>query len=1180
MTQPQFVHLRLHSEYSIVDGIVRLDDAIAAAAADGMGALALTDLANAFGLVRFYKDARGKGVKPVVGAEVWLTNEDDRDKAGRMLLLVQGKQGYLNLCSLLARAWLTNQYRGRAEVMPQWFAEPGSDGNPLAHELIALSGAMLGDVGIALGNGNTAGAMRLARQWAAVFPQRYYIELQRAGHAGTEQYIQQAVQLAADLQLPVVATHPIQFMTPDDFTAHEARVCISEGELLANPRRIRRFTTDQYFKTQDEMVKLFADLPSAIENTIEIARRCNLTLELGKPKLPLFPTPDGMSLDDYLVHLAKEGLERRLVVLFPDETVREQKRDEYYARLEFETDTIIAMGFPGYFLIVADFINWAKNNGVPVGPGRGSGAGSLVAYALGITDLDPLKYNLLFERFLNPERVSMPDFDIDFCQAGRDRVIQYVKEKYGTDAVSQIATFGTMAAKAAVRDVGRVLDLGYNFVDGVAKLIPFKPGKQVTLEEAKKEEPLLAEREQNEDEVRQLLELAQRVEGMTRNVGMHAGGVLIAPGKLTDFCPLYTQGGQNDGSSGVVSQYDKDDVEAVGLVKFDFLGLTTLTILDWAERYIRQLDPSKADWNCSQIPLDDPAAFALLKSANTVAVFQLESRGMQGMLKDALPDRFEDIIALVALYRPGPMDLIPSFCARKHGREQVEYPDPRVEPILKETYGIMVYQEQVMQMAQIIGGYSLGGADLLRRAMGKKKPEEMAQHRELFRTGAAKNGLTADKADEIFDLMEKFAGYGFNKSHAAAYALLAYYTAYLKAHHPAAFMAANLSLAMDDTDKVKILYEDCVSAENKLTILPPDINASDYRFAPADERTIRYGLGAVKGSGQGAIEEILRARAERPFTDLFDFCERIDRRVVNRRTVEALIRAGAFDTLHANRAQLLASVSRAMEAAEQKAESANQVSLFDLMGEAESSDHRPELVDEPAWSPKRALQEEKQALGFYLSGHLFDAYHDEVRRFVRTTLAAVTKEVTSQGSGGGGSYGNRDARNKLVAGIITGLRTQMTQRGKMMIVMLDDGTAQIEMTIFNELYEANRSMLREDELLIAQGSARFDSFTGGVRFTAESLMDVTAARSRFARGVALRMNGRSDAAKLRALLEPYVAPRNDEAPAGVPVHIEYTNGDARCETVLGDAWRILPSDEALLALRAALSGEAVETLYG
>ncbi|GJG93604.1 DNA polymerase III subunit alpha [Cupriavidus pauculus] len=1168
MSAPRFVHLRLHSEYSVVDGIVRLDDAVKAAARDGMGALALTDLANAFGLIRFYKEARGGGVKPVVGADVWLTNADDRDKPARMLLLVQDRIGYLNLCSLLSRAWLGNQHRGRAEFEPGWFEEPGEEGLPLATGLIALSGAMGGDVGLALANGNPDGARRAAEHWARVFPRRFYIELQRAGQPGTDAYVPQAVQLAASLKLPVVATHPVQFMTPDDFTAHEARVCIAEGELLANPRRTRKFTTDQYFKTQDEMCALFADIPSALQNAVEIAKRCNLTLELGKPRLPLFPTPDGMSLDDYLVFMAKDGLEKRMAVLFPDDAERERRRPEYYTRLEFETGTIIKMGFPGYFLIVADFINWAKNNGVPVGPGRGSGAGSLVAYALGITDLDPLKYALLFERFLNPERVSMPDFDIDFCQHGRDRVITYVKEKYGKEAVSQIATFGTMAAKAAVRDVGRVLDLGYGFVDSVAKLIPFKPGKLVTLEEAKKEEPALAERERNEEEVRQLLELAQRVEGMTRNVGMHAGGVLIAPGRLTDFCPLYTQG--TDGMSGVVSQYDKDDVEAAGLVKFDFLGLTTLTILDWAERYIRRMDPSKADWNCSQIPLDDSPAFDILKSANTVAVFQLESRGMQGMLKDAKPDRFEDIIALVALYRPGPMDLIPSFCARKHGREKVEYPDPRVEPVLKETYGIMVYQEQVMQMAQIIGGYSLGGADLLRRAMGKKKAEEMAKHRELFREGADKNGLSAQQADDIFDLMEKFAGYGFNKSHAAAYALLAYYTAWLKAHHPAEFLAANMSLAMDDTDKVKILYEDC--RLNGIKVLPPDVNASEYRFAPTDAKTIRYGLGGIKGSGQGAIEDILRAREEKPFADLFDFCERVDRRQVNRRTIEALIRAGAFDSLNDNRAQLLASVSMAMEAAEQKAESANQVSLFDLMEDAGEA-HRPELVDEPRWSAKRTLQEEKQALGYYFSGHLFDASRDEVRRFVKGTLTALEKEV--QGNGGG--YG-RDVRGKVVAGVIMGVRTQMTQRGKLIIVMIDDGTAQIEMTVFNELYDANRHMFREDELIIAQGNARHDTFTGGVRFTAESVMDMAAARARYAQAVELRFDQRASLPRLRELLEPILA-NGQEPGAGVRVRISYASAGASCATILGERWRVLPSDEALAGLRNALGDECARVDY-
>lgn len=1197
MSDPRFVHLRIHSEFSIADGIVRIDDVVKAAAADGQGALALTDLSNAFGLVRFYREARGSGVKPIAGCDVWITNAADRDKPARLLLLVKDGRGYLNLCELLTKAWLTNQYRGRAEIDPAWFD------TPLCEGLIALSGAQLGDIGLALAAGNKDAAKRYALLWAERFPNAFYIELQRCGQPGGEAYVQQAVALAAALKLPVVATHPVQFMTADDFTAHEARVCISEGDILANPRRPKRFTTAQHFRTQDEMAALFADIPSAVANTVEIAKRCNLALELGKPKLPLFPTPDGMSLDEYLVQLSKDGLERRLVELYSDEAKRVEARETYYQRLEFECKTIIKMGFPGYFLIVADFINWAKNNGVPVGPGRGSGAGSLVAYALGITDLDPLRYNLLFERFLNPERVSMPDFDIDFCQEGRDRVIQYVKGKYGADAVSQIATFGTMAAKAAVRDIGRVLDLGYTFTDGIAKLIPFKPGKHVTIADAMKEEPLLQERNDNEDEVRQLLELAQRVEGLTRNVGMHAGGVLIAPGKLTDFCPLYAQG--DDG--GVVSQYDKDDVEAVGLVKFDFLGLTTLTILDWAERYIRRLDPSKADWSLAQVPLDDPASFSMLKKANTVAVFQLESRGMQGMLKDAQPDRFEDIIALVALYRPGPMDLIPSFCARKHGREVVEYPDARVEPVLKETYGIMVYQEQVMQMAQIIGGYSLGGADLLRRAMGKKKAEEMAKHRELFREGAAKNGLTGAKADEIFDLMEKFAGYGFNKSHAAAYALLAYYTAWLKAHHPAEFMAANMSLAMDDTDKVKILYEDCKF--NGIAVLPPDINHSAYRFEPVAEldgkrsRTIRYGLGAVKGSGQNAIEEILRAREAGPFVDLFDFCGRIDRRVVNRRTVEALIRAGAFDTLHANRAQLIASVPLAMEAADQASANEMQAGLFD-MGDAPSQGH--ELVDEPAWHEKRKLQEEKTALGFYLSGHLFDAYKDELRRFVRQKLGEL-----------------KEGRDKLVAGIIVSLRTQMTQRGKMLIALIDDGTGQCEVTVFNEQYEANRAVFKEDELLVVQGQARNDAFTGGIRFTVDAVMDLERARSRYAQAVKVCMNGNADATALRRVLEAHCAPPAAAEPAvavataapagnrgfgggmrgggggsdassargarprtpppavpnGLAVQIVYTNARAQGEVRLGDAWRVRPSDDLLAALRTEFAASAVEIVY-
>jgi len=1152
MTTPQFVHLRLHSEYSIVDGLVRIDDVVKAAAKDGQAALAITDLGNLFGMVKFYKAARGKGVKPIAGCDVWISNDDDRDKPSRLLLLVKNHHGYLQLCELLSKAWLTNLHRGRAEIRPEWLAqlrhEAGGNG------LIALSGAHFGDVGIAIENGNVAAAELCARRWSEIFPGAFYLEIQRFNQPNMELQVRQSVALAARMQLPVVATHPIQFQSQEEFIAHEARTCIAEGEILANARRVKRFNEQQNFKTQDEMLALFADLPGAVQNTIEIAKRCSLTLTLGKPQLPNFPTPDGMTIDDFLMSETKIGLEARLKHLYPDEARREKERPRYEARLQFENDTIVKMKFPGYFLIVADFIQWAKNNGVPVGPGRGSGAGSLVAYSLSITDLDPLAYNLLFERFLNPERVSMPDFDIDFCQEGRDRVIQYVKDRYGKEAVSQIATFGTMAAKGAVRDVGRVLDLGYNFCDGISKLIPFKPGKLVTLADAIEEEPLLKERLENEEEVKQLLNLAQQVEGIARNIGMHAGGVLIAPGKLTDFCPLYTQGGD----AGVVSQYDKDDVEAVGLVKFDFLGLTTLTILDRAVRYIKQLDPNMADFDLASLPLNDRASYDLLTKAKTVAVFQLESRGMQGMLKDARPDRFEDIIALVALYRPGPMDLIPDFCKRKHG-EKFDYPDPRTEGILSETYGIMVYQEQVMQMAQVVGGYSLGGADLLRRAMGKKKAEEMAEHRQIFREGAAKDGLSQEKADEIFDLMEKFAGYGFNKSHAAAYALLSYHTAYLKAHHPAAFMAANLSLAMDDTEKIKILVEDALDVCS-LSLLPPDINLSDYRFTPVGEPgkkalQIRYGLGAVKGSGQSAIEAIIAARGDGPFKDLFDFAKRVDKRQINRRTVDSLIRAGAFDCFGVDRAILQATVGLAWENAEQLDAAANQVSLF---GGDDSDLETPlEYVQVRPWSDKQRLTEEKTALGFYLSGHLFDAYEKEVRQFVRTKIAKLEP--------------SRDPRS--LAGIIVGIRVQMTQRGKLLIVSLDDGSGVADVTVYGELFEPNKAYFKEDELLIVQGKVSEDRFSGGLRISAEKVMDIGAARIQYGQRVVVSLSKGVDPAHLRDTLSAY------RQPQGLPFVMKYVQSGVGCEVMLGDAWRVVPSDGLQVSLRESFGQEAVVVEY-
>jgi DNA polymerase-3 subunit alpha len=1135
---PRFVHLRMHSEYSVTDGIVRIEDAVRRAAADGMPALALTDAANLFGMVKFYGAARAAGIKPIIGADCWLQNGADRDKPFRVLLLCSSRAGYLKLCSLLSRAWLRNQYRARAEIARSWLEEEDTDG------LLALSAAAAGDVGQALLGDHAEAAEKLARDWARLFPGRYYIELQRAGGANAEALLSRSVALATRIGLPVVATHPVQFLQPDEFRAHEARVCIAQGYVLGDQRRPKLFTPEQYFKSQEEMRGLFAEIPQALENSIEIARRCNLEVELGKSRLPAFPTPNGVSIDSYLKSEAEAGLAGRVEKL---KLVGEDV-SRYRERLAFEIRTIVQMGFAGYFLIVADFINWAKSNGVPVGPGRGSGAGSLVAYSLGITDLDPLRYDLLFERFLNPERVSMPDFDIDFCQDGRDRVIDYVRRKYGEDSVSQIATFGTMAARAVLRDCGRVLDLGYNFCDQLAKLIPVQPGKTITLQMAREMEPLLAERERKEDEVRELLELGEKLEGLVRNVGMHAGGVLIAPGRLTDFCPLYAA----EGATNVISQLDKDDVEAVGLVKFDFLGLTTLTVLDWAERYVRRLGES--DFSLERLPLDDRKTYELLSAGNTTAVFQLESRGMRDMIRRARPDRFEDIIALVALYRPGPMDLIPDFIARKHGQQRAEYLDPRVEPILGPTYGIMVYQEQVMQIAQVIGGYTLGAADLLRRAMGKKKPEEMAQQRDIFVEGAHKNGLSKLKATQLFDLMEKFAGYGFNKSHAAAYALLAYQTAYMKTHQAAAFTAANLSAVMDDTDKVRLFHDDGIA--NGLTILPPDVNASEYRFVPVDRRTIRYGLGAVRGTGESAIDAVLEARKQGAFTDLFDFCRRVDKRIVNRRVVEALVRAGAFDCVDAHRSRLLASVGRALEAAEQAERAASQNSLF---GEAEAPRGGDRAyIDAAPWDLKQKLLEEKAALGFSISGHLFSVYERELGGFSRTPLAKL-------------SAGER----VWMAGIVVAARTQMTRRGRMMVVMLDDGTAQVEITVFNELFEKHRDKLKEDALLVVTGKVQNDEFSGGLRVTSEELLDLESLRGRYAARLRIAMNGQADAKRLQQVLAPYRASGH-----GCLVVITYENAKAVCEVALGESWRVRPDGRLLSELGAWLTPENVQVVYG
>ncbi len=1174
-----FVHLRLHTEFSVVDGTNRIDEIAAAAAFDNQPALAISDLSNLFGTVKFYKAARSVGVKPLIAADVWVQvpGKDANAPAARLLLIAQNHRGYLNLSELLTRAWTRGVVREQAIISLDWLTE-------LNDGLIALSGAQRGAIGQALVQGDDARAMECALHFAGVFPHRFYMELQRADQADDVRHVSAAVQLAARLKLPVVATHPVQFLTYDDYEAHEARVCISEGEILGNARRVRKFTREQYFKSSAQMQALFADIPSAIANTLEIAKRCNLTLELGKPMLPDYPTPEvngvRMAADDYFRQTSFEGLEERLAHLYPNVEVRDKKRPTYVDRLEFEIKTILGMGFPGYFLIVGDFINWAKNNGCPVGPGRGSGAGSLVAYSLKITDLDPLQYNLLFERFLNPERVSMPDFDIDFCQSNRDRVIDYVKDKYGHAAVSQIVTFGTMAARAVIRDVGRVLDFPYGFCDGISKLIPNKPGQAVTLQllpaERKKgdklvyaleAEPILAERERKEEDVRTLLELARKLEGLTRNVGMHAGGVLIAPGKLTDFCPLYLQ----PGSTSAVSQFDKNDVEAIGLVKFDFLGLATLTILEIAKNFITARHPSQKDFAFEDLPLDDARVYRLFAEGQTEAVFQFESTGMQRMLKDAKPTRLEDLIAMNALYRPGPMDLIPSYIARKQGKETPEYPDPRVKPMLEETYGIMIYQEQVMQTAQILGGYSLGSADILRKAMGKKDEKEMAAQRGIFRKGAGVNGLTEEKADEVFDLMEKFAGYGFNKAHSAAYALLAYHTGWLKVHYTAEFFCANMTVEMDDTDKLKILHGDALKMG--ITFESPDVNRGQYRFEPITDTSIRYGLGAVKGTGEQAVAAIVAARVEGgAFTSLYDFCVRVDTSKLNKRSVEALIKAGAFDNLHLNRAELLASVDLAFDFAASVEANANQSGLFDMDPNAAST-QEPPLVATMPFDIKERLVHEKTAIGFYLSGHLFDAVEHEVRQFAKLKLDDLMD--------------SRDSR--ILAAIVTDLRVINGNRGKVVIFKLDDKTDTLEATVDEATYNANRNVLKDDELVIVQGTLQGASERFGRRFKVTQVWDLEAARCKFGKYLQVNVNGVApDVARLvkdfpprREMTEQGELQRSLPVRLSLKRHADFDSVpfDVTGELALGEQARFFPTNAALASWMAQADAGAARIVY-
>ena len=1164
-----FVHLHVHTEYSITDSVVRIKPLMSAVAEGGMAALAVTDQCNMFSLVKVYRAALAAGLKPIFGVDLWVQNPARPKQPDRLLLLAQNDPGYAHLRELVSRSYREGQHLGRPMIQSGWLDADNTQG------LIALSGGRDGDVGKALLAGKTERAETLLQQWLELFGDRYYLQLVRTGRKGEEECLHASVELAQRFGVPVVATNEVCFLKAEEFQAHEVRVCINQGRTLDDPRREQAYSEQQYLRSAAEMAELFSDIPEALANTVEIAKRCNVTLELGKNYLPDFPVPQGMTSDDYFRHLSRQGLEERLkFILDPQAEDFAQRRKPYDERLETELEVIINMGFPGYFLIVADFIQWAKDNQIPVGPGRGSGAGSLVAYALKITDLDPLEHELLFERFLNPERVSMPDFDIDFCMDKRDLVIDYVARTYGRDAVSQIITYGSMAAKAVVRDVGRVLGHPYGFTDRVAKMVPFELG--MTLDKALDESEELKQSYENDEEVRELIDMARQLEGLTRNVGKHAGGVVIAPGKLTDFSPLYCE---EDGSN-LVTQFDKNDVQAVGLVKFDFLGLRTLTIIDWAlaelnsQRRQKGLEPLRIE----SIDMADEAAFELLKSARTTAVFQLESHGMKELIRKLQPDCFDDITALVALFRPGPLGsgMVDDFIARKHGLQEVEYPHPKLEPILKSTYGVILYQEQVMQIAQVLAGYSLGGADLLRRAMGKKKPEEMAKQGETFRKGAVERGVDEAQATYIFDLMEKFAGYGFNKSHSAAYALVSYQTLWLKAHYPAAFMAAVLSADMDNTDKVVHLIEECRSMQ--LAVMPPEVNRSQYRFTVDGEDTVIYGLGAIKGVGEAAIEGIVAERqANGSYSDLFDFCRRIDLRKCNRRVLESLIRAGALDGLGANRATLMVQLPLALKMAEQHhaAQSSGQSDLFG-MGEPQAAPALGIIPDPVAeWNDKERLQGEKDTLGLFLTGHPIDFYEAELAQLVGQRIGRLALDENEKGS----RYKGREVS---VAGLVLAVNRRSTQRGMMASVLLADKSGRIEATLFNEVYEASKEVLQVDRVVAVRGQLIHDDYRGGLGLRAESVQWLETARAQrlSAMDIVLSQQNWPPGIQHETELSQYLAELLTPYRGGdTLVCIDYRHADASVLIRLGEDWRVNPCDDLLLALRQAFGKHSLVFHY-
>ncbi len=1153
-----FVHLCVHTEFSLIDGLVKIKGLLGTARSMTMPAVAITDENNLCGFVRFYKEAMNKGIKPICGVDVVLEIDDVVEESSRLTLLAMSNQGYKNIIKVISKGYQLGQVKSRPVIKREWVEENNED-------IIALSGGVFGDIGILLQKEHMEEAKMRLIYWMSVFPNRFYVELQRTRRPGEEHFIHAVVPLADKLGCPVVATNAVRFLKREDHEAHEARVCIHDGVTLDDPCRKRRYSEEQYFKTPQEMQALFEDIPEALENTVEIAKRCNVDVLLGKYFLPDFPVPKGMTMEDFFKKISYDGLKERLDFLVNKYGERIEKRyQEYWDRLDFELNIINQMGFPSYFLIVMDFIRWAKDNDIPVGPGRGSGAGSLVAYVLKITDLDPLEYDLLFERFLNPERVSMPDFDIDFCMDNRDRVIDYVSRTYGRDAVSQIITFGAMAAKAVVRDVARVQGKPYNLGDKLSKMIPFEIG--MTLKKAMREEPTLPKFLAGNKDAAEIMEMSFSLEGVMRNFGKHAGGVVIAPSKLTDFSPLYCE---EDGT-GLVTQYDKNDVEEAGLVKFDFLGLKTLTVVDWAVKNINIIHKvaGKPPLDITLIDLEDKLVYELLQRAETTAVFQLESRGMKELIKKLLPSRFEDIIALVALFRPGPLGsgMVDDFINRKHGRAELAFPHSDYQhqdliPVLEPTYGIVLYQEQVMQIAQVLAKFSLGSADLLRRAMGKKEAEVMAEQRLIFMEGALKNNVSRKLSGNIFDLMEKFAGYGFNKSHSAAYALVSYQTAWLKKHYPAPFMAAVLSADMQNTDKIVIFVEECRSI--KLSLELPTVNASMFKFTVTPEGVIVYGLGAIKGVGESQIEAIVEARKDGPFKHIFDFCSRVGRKV-NKRVLEALVRSGAFDIIGPNRATLFASIDEALKRANQdtKNNDAGIMDLFGLVVEETTENAYDEVGIRHEWSGRQRLDGEKDTLGLYITGHPIDEYEKEIRRFSHARIVDLQPKRGDM---------------QVMAGLIVDLRIIKSKKGGNIAFMtLDDRSSRIEVTVFPDNFEIFRNVIIKDKVVVVEGEVMIGEFHGEKKVIARNILDIIQARVNHVEALRITWTEQSVTQSEIQILANYMEPfRGDGCDVVIGFDTDQAHGDIR----LGSNWRICPDDELIHELQKQYGKKNVQLLY-